>query len=113
MDHKAFVKALTELSKGNAEYAAFNKRIVNTRKELLGVRTPDMRKLAKEIAKDIDYKGVESFLGEIDKNSFEQVMVCGFVIVFAKITERKRSVLRANILNTRTAGPSSICLPTR
>jgi len=90
MDQKAFIKALKELSKGNAEYATFNKRIVNTQKELLGVRTPDMRKLAKEIAKGMNADDIAEFFEAIDKNSFEQVMVCGFIIVYAKITEEEK-----------------------
>jgi len=54
MKYNAFINALTELSEGNVKYAEFNKRVVNTQKEVLGVRTHDMRKLAKDIAKGMD-----------------------------------------------------------
>jgi L-arabinose isomerase len=42
---------LSELAAGNDEYAAFNRRIVNTKKQVLGVRMPDLRRLAKRVAK--------------------------------------------------------------
>ncbi len=62
---------LHELARGNEEYAAFNKRIVNTGKEVVGVRVPDLRRLARQLAKTMtgadDFK---RFLGEVDWRVF-------------------------------------------
>jgi len=91
-------ETLKSLAQGNAEYAAFNKRVVNTRKELLGVRTPEMRKLAKELAKGMDASDVRAFLGQADKNCYEQVMVAGFVIVYAKLSETDKIALTREYL---------------
>ena len=42
---------LSAASVGNEKYAEFNKRIVNTALDVHGVRTPDLRKIAKKYAK--------------------------------------------------------------
>ena len=98
MDHKAYVKALNDLAKGNAEYKVFNKRVVNTQKELIGVRTPDMRRLAKDVAKGMDARAVLEFLESADKNSYEQVMVSGFVITYAKLSDEEKIELTREYL---------------
>jgi len=98
MDRKAFLKTLKELSAGNAEYASFNQRIVNTNKDVIGVRLPDMRKLAKAIAKGMDADVIFAFIAEADKNSYEQVMICGLVIDYAKISEIEKIELTREYL---------------
>ncbi len=64
---------LYDLARGNEEYAAFNKRIVNTGKEVIGVRVPDLRRLARQLAKTMtgadDFK---RFLGEVDWRVFSE-----------------------------------------
>jgi 3-methyladenine DNA glycosylase AlkD len=52
MNQKKLVAKLQELSQGNDEYRRFHERIVNDATvQYLGVRMPELRQLAKEIAK--------------------------------------------------------------
>ncbi|MDR0596739.1 MAG: DNA alkylation repair protein [Clostridiales Family XIII bacterium] len=94
---------LLELSEGNGEYASFNKKIVNTRKRLIGVRTPDMRRLAKSLAKGkfpmgsggglagpMDAEAVAGFMGAMDAESYEHVFLAGLLINYAKLTDGER-----------------------
>ena len=98
IDREAYVKKLKELAKGNSEYAVFNKRIVNTKMNMIGVRLPDMRKLAKEISKGMDKEAVFEFLKEADKNSYEEVIMAGLVIDYAKVTDEERIELTREYL---------------
>ena len=43
------VAKLSKLAEGNETYAEFNKRIVNTEMPVIGVRVPDLRRLAREL----------------------------------------------------------------
>ena len=86
-------KTLAKLAKGNGEYALFNKKIVNTKKQVLGVRTPDMRKLAKSLAKDWDFSAALNYLKTCDKNVYEEVLLSGFVINYAKFTDAQKMKL--------------------
>lgn len=79
---------LLELAKGNDEYAEFNKRIVNTKKQVLGVRTPDMRSLAKKIARDITVQDIDGLIDKINPGIHEHVLLTGMVINLAKISEQ-------------------------
>jgi 3-methyladenine DNA glycosylase AlkD len=83
-------KRLAELADGNEAYALFQERIINTGKKIIGVRTPDIRKLAKEIAKDMDAKAARAFLRSIDTDVYEQVVLAGFVINRAKLSDAER-----------------------
>ena len=48
--HDRIIAQLTNLAQGNESYAAFNQRIVNTKMPVIGVRVPDLRRLARELA---------------------------------------------------------------
>ena len=98
MDHEAFAKTLKELAKDNAKYAEFNSNVVNTQKKVLGVRVPDMRKLAKDIAKGMDTSAVLEFLKEADKDIYEEVAVSGFIIVYSKPSETDKIALTREYL---------------
>jgi 3-methyladenine DNA glycosylase AlkD len=53
MSNDKLIAQLRQLAKGNDEYREFNARIVNDladKVEFIGVRTPDLRKIAKKIA---------------------------------------------------------------
>ena len=41
--HDDIVMKLTKLAEGNEAYAEFNKRIINTKMLVIGVRVPDLR----------------------------------------------------------------------
>lgn len=78
---KQIRQELKELS--DEKYAKFNKKLTpDTKKKMLGVKVPELRKLAKKIAKEYDWK---EFLKQADDNSFEEVMLQGFVIAYSKI----------------------------
>lgn len=65
------------------EYAKFNQKLCpDTKKKILGIRVPQLRKLAQKIVKQYDWK---EFLKQANDNCFEEVLLQGFVIGYAKI----------------------------
>ncbi|MBB1579907.1 DNA alkylation repair protein [Candidatus Saccharibacteria bacterium] len=82
------VKAqLTDLAQGNETYAAFNKRIVNTKMPVIGVRVPDLRRLARELAPDMSAADISKLLTAKNK-SFDYVLLCGLLITHARLNEQ-------------------------
>ena len=64
------------------EYAKFNQKLCpDTKKKMLGIRVPFLRKLAQKIVKEYDW---QQFLKEADDNCFEEVLLQGLVIGYAK-----------------------------
>lgn len=55
----------------------------DTNKEILGVRIPNLRKLAKEIVKNNEW---EEFIKTSKDKTFEEVLLQGFCIGYSKIT---------------------------
>lgn len=78
MDIKEVSQRLEQLSDG--KNAKRSSTIIPNSKPNTGVRVPNLRKLAKEIAKE-DYKG---FLENCPDDTFEQQMLQAFVIGYAK-----------------------------
>ena len=72
--------AASSASGDKSQYADFSKALNPTSLPMLGVRLPELRKLAKKIAKD-DYK---SFLGQNPMDSFEMETLQAMVIGYAK-----------------------------
>lgn len=65
------------------KYAAFNQKLCpDTKKKMLGIRVPQLRKLAQKIVKEYD---LQEFLKQADDDCFEEVMLQGFVIAYSKI----------------------------
>lgn len=62
-------------------YREFSSSLIPNSKPLLGVRIPDLRKLAKEIARQEDWL---SFLEKGEEDYFEEMMIKAFVIGYAK-----------------------------
>jgi 3-methyladenine DNA glycosylase AlkD len=89
---------LADLARGNAEYAVFNKRIVNTGQEVLGVRLPDMRKLARELARGMTVGDARDFIKSADKKVYEEVLLIGLVIAYAKLTDVEKVELTKQYL---------------
>lgn len=82
-------KELKELSE--PEYAEFNKKSCpDTKKEVLGIRIPKLRALAKEILKDEDWR---NFVEGADINCFEETILKGLVIAYSKIDLKQKLVL--------------------
>lgn len=55
-------RQLETLAQDNESYAAFNKRIVNTKMPVIGVRIPDLRRLARELAPDMSAADISKLL---------------------------------------------------
>jgi len=82
---------LKRLSKGNAEYAKFGKRVINTEKTVLGVRTLDFRKLIKKLSKEIcSFDQIQDLFKQIDKNVYEEISVIGALIVGSKLSDTEK-----------------------
>ena len=78
---------LTDLAQGNESYAAFNQRIVNTKMPVIGVRVPDLRRLARELAPDMSAADISKLLTAKNK-SFDYVLLCGLLITHARLDDR-------------------------
>ena len=82
------VKAqLTDLAQGNESYAAFNQRIVNTKMPVIGVRVPDLRRLARELAPDMSAADIGKLL-TAKNESFDYVLLCGLLITHARLDDQ-------------------------
>lgn len=86
MDSKNILNDLHALAIGNDDYAAFNRRIVNTQQAVLGVRVPDMRRLAKAVAKEATADDTRKLLDE-KSNIFEYIFTVGLIISYAKLDD--------------------------
>ena len=82
-------KKLKELSE--PEYAKFNKKLCpDTKKQVLGIRIPKLRTLAKEILKDEEWK---EFIEKADINCFEETILKGLVIAYSKVDLKEKLIL--------------------
>ncbi len=84
MDSQTVCRRLLELA--DSKYQSFQSGLVPGADNLLGVRVPELRKLAKEIAKG-DW---EAFLAENDREWYENDMLQGLVIACAKMDFGRR-----------------------
>lgn len=78
---------LTDLAQGNETYAAFNKRIVNTKMPVIGVRVPDLRRLARGLAPNMSATDISKLLTAQNK-SFDYVLLCGLLITHSRLDDR-------------------------
>lgn len=78
-EYESFLQVLKQLA--DPEYKAFHERLCKTsRAEILGVRSPETKRIAKEIAKG-DAMGFLSVSGD---TYYEELLIQGFVIAFLK-----------------------------
>lgn len=85
--HDRIIAQLTNLAQGNESYAAFNKRIVNTKMPVIGVRVPDLRRLARELAPDMSAADISELL-TAQNESFDYVLLCGLLITHARLDDQ-------------------------
>jgi len=85
--HDRIIAQLTNLAQGNESYAAFNKRIVNTEMPVIGVRVPDLRRLARELAPDMGAADISKLLTARNE-SFDYVLLCGLLITHARLDDQ-------------------------
>lgn len=78
---------IAKLAEGNESYAAFNQRIVNTKMPVIGVRVPDLRRLARELAPDMSAADISKLL-TVQNESFEYVLLCGLLITHAQLDDQ-------------------------
>ena len=78
---------IAKLAEGNEFYAAFNRRIVNTRMPVIGVRVPDLWRLARELAPDMSAADISELL-TVQNESFEYVLLCGLLITHARLDDQ-------------------------
>jgi len=84
--HDRIKTQLTNLAQGNESYAAFNKRIVNTKMPVIGVRVPDLRRLARELAPNMSAADISELL-TAQNESFDYVLLCGLLITHARLDD--------------------------
>lgn len=77
---------IAKLAEGNESYAAFNRRIFNTKVPVIGVRVPDLRRLARELAPNMSAADISELLTVQDK-SFDYVLLCGLLITHARLDD--------------------------
>ena len=82
--HDRIIAQLVNLAQGNEIYAAFNRRIVNTKMPVIGVRVPDLRRLARKLAPDMSAADISELLTAQNK-SFDYVLLCGLLITHARL----------------------------
>ena len=70
----------------DGDYAKFNKKLCpDTTKEIIGIRIPTLRNIAKEFVKNEDYICyLEEVLYTNDDKYFEEVILQGLIIAYAK-----------------------------
>jgi hypothetical protein cdivTM_08458 len=78
---------IVKLAEGNESYAAFNQRIVNTKMQVIGVRVPDLRRLARELALDMSAADISELL-TAQNESFDYVLLCGLLITHARLDDQ-------------------------
>ena len=78
---------IAKLAEGNESYAAFNQRIVNTKMPVIGVRVPDLRRLARELAPNISAADISKLL-TAQNESFDYVLLCGLLITHARLDDQ-------------------------
>ena len=85
--HDRVIAQLANLAQGNESYAAFNKRIVNTEMPVIGVRVPDLRRLARRLAPDMSAADISELL-TTQNESFDYVLLCGLLITHARFDDQ-------------------------
>ena len=68
------------------KYREFHKSLVPGLDNILGVRVPKLRQIAKKAAKD----GYDSFAGQADIKVYEELMIRGMMIGYGKMDDQRR-----------------------
>lgn len=85
--HDDIVMKLKKLAEGNETYTEFNRRIVNTEMPIVGVRVPDLRRLARELASDMSAADIRNLLAQKNQ-SFDYLLLCGLLITHARLDDQ-------------------------
>lgn len=79
-EYRSFISFL--ISNADEEYKAFHSGLLNSKKPVIGIRTPDLRRLAKRLAAE-DYR---AFLEVCGDDYYEEAVLRGMVIGYAKLS---------------------------
>ena len=92
-DYNDYLNYLISLRE--VKYKDFSKKLIDTKYEMLGIRLPKLRSIAKEIIKGnyIEYLKYNEF------KYYEEVMIKGFVITYSKSEEILDKYLQEHINN--------------
>ena len=90
--YRAWLKHLKELS--DISYCQFSKRIIQTKYQILGVRTPALNQLVNQIKKT----DIASFLKQVGHTYYEEVLIEGMVIASLKDPNEQVTYLQKYIL---------------
>lgn len=72
--YKEFIEYLKTLS--DLKYKDFNKKIINTKLEIIGIRLPIIKKIVKEISKT----NIEEYFKLVENNYYEEIMMYGLML---------------------------------
>ncbi len=61
----------------DSDYKAFNKKLIPTNYDILGIRMPALKKLAKELAAD---PGIETYLQNAEFTTYEHILLYGLIL---------------------------------
>ena len=67
------------LGSSESDYKDFTRGLVPTGKTILGVRTPRIKQLAKQVLAECS---AEEIIVSVDDSVYEEIMLCGFVIAY-------------------------------
>lgn len=94
MNKKELIRRLNAVA--DAHHAEFSAKIVNGRKRIIGVKTPPVRALAKEILASGQWKEI---VDDVDADdSYEVTVIRGLVIAKAKTDFRARAAMVAGFV---------------
>lgn len=95
--------------KAEAGYRAFQEKLVPNTENILGVRMPALRALAKRLAREDAY----AFLAQADERSFEETMLQGLVIGYASLpVEEKLRLLEVFVPKIKNWAVCDCCVST-
>lgn len=96
-------KALAE-----SDYKNFNKKLIPTNYEILGIRMPALRGLAKEIAAD---SNVESYLINAKYTTYEHIVLYGLVLGYLKVSSLNERSSNKSALIDKSLNENSLSKP--
>ncbi len=101
-DYEKFLERLQD-SKSGETYRKMNKKISGTKQEMIGVRAPELRKIAKEVFKDGGVKGLFEFGGD---RYFEETTARGLGSAASKTPRKLWNICRASCVRWTTGQPA-------
>jgi len=80
--YREFINYLKTLS--DLKYKDFQTKIVNTKLEIIGIRTP----IIKDIAKKISKTNIEDYFKLVNNDYYEEVMIYGLILANSNLLDK-------------------------